>query len=115
MPKQKNYTIPVTLRLTPNMMEYVGRQASERGLAVTDWIRFSICFAFWEEDFVKNYEGHHTPGWRVGDKPVVPEQHDFDYLGQFEFVCEEQKNPNSQTNLARQARIARLRAEKDRS
>ena len=108
MAKQKTYTVPLTLRLTPTMMEFVQQQALEKGVAVVDWIRFAIAFTYWEEQFVRNYERWHTPGWKPGDKPPPTDQHDFDYLPEFETACEEYENSKSQTNLARQARIARL-------
>ena len=39
MAKQKTYTIPVTLRMTPTMLEYVQEQAAEKGITIVDWIR----------------------------------------------------------------------------
>jgi len=86
------------------MLKYVEQQAREKGITVVDWIRFAIAFAYWEQDFVRNYERWHTPGWQPGDKPPATDQHDFGYLPEFELVCEEWENPNSQTNLERRAR-----------
>jgi len=86
MAKEKTYTIPVTLRMTPMMLAYVREQAHEKGVSVVDWIRFAIAFAFWEEDFVRNYERWQTFQWE-------PEtvHHDFDHLSQFEDEYETRK------------------------
>jgi hypothetical protein len=111
MPKQKTYTVPLTLRLTPTMLEYVQQQALEKGVSVVDWIRFAVAFTYWEEGFVRNYERLRW-GWKPGDPPPPGDQHDFDHLTEFGSVCDEWEDPNSQTNLAQQARMARLEAQK---
>jgi hypothetical protein len=79
--------------------EFVEQQAQAKGIAVVDWIRFAIAFAYWEEDFVRNLEGWLTPAWKPGDKPLDAGQHDFEYLTEFESVCGEYESPNSQTDL----------------
>jgi hypothetical protein len=80
--KRKIYTVPLTLRITPAMQEFVEQQALEKGLDPVDWIRFAIAFAYWEENFVKNYErSHAAPGYEISD--------DFDHLKEFELVCDE--------------------------
>ncbi len=96
MSKQKTYTIPLTLRLAPMMFEYVEQQALKKGVAVVDWIRFAIAFTYWEEQFARNYERWHTPGWKTGDPPPVGDQHDFDYLPEFERVCDDYEDQNSE-------------------
>jgi hypothetical protein len=85
--------------MTPTMLEYVREQAQEKGVSVVDWVRFAIAFAFWEEDFVRNYERWQTLQWE-------PESvhHDFAHLSQFETVYEKHK----------QAWMARLEAQKQR-
>jgi hypothetical protein len=52
MSKTKTYTIPLTLRLSPGMMEYVDEQAREKGITSVDWVRFAIAFTYWEQDFL---------------------------------------------------------------
>jgi hypothetical protein len=97
--KRKIYTVPLTLRITPAMQEFVEQQALEKGLDPVDWIRFAIAFAYWEENFVKNYErSHAAPGYEISD--------DFDHLKEFELVCDEWEDPNSHTRLEHQARMA---------
>jgi hypothetical protein len=66
MAKQKTYTVPLTLRMTPMMLEYVRQQAHEKGITVVDWIRFAVAFTYWEEGFVRNYERLRW-GWKPGD------------------------------------------------
>jgi hypothetical protein len=103
--KRKIYTVPLTLRITPAMQEFVEQQALEKGLAPVDWIRFAIAFAYWEENFVKNYERFHAaPGYEISD--------DFDHPKELELVCDEWEDPNSHTRLEHQARMAMLRARK---
>lgn len=92
MSKQKTYTIPLTLRLAPMMFEYVEQQALKKGIAVVDWIRFAIAFTYWEENFARNFERLLSPGWKTGDPPPVGDRHDFDYLPEFERVCDEYEN-----------------------
>jgi hypothetical protein len=48
MSKKKTYTVPVTLRLSPGMMEVVDEQARQRGVTAVDWIRRAIAFTFEE-------------------------------------------------------------------
>jgi hypothetical protein len=88
MAKEKLYTKPITLRLTPTMIEYAKWQAEAKGISLLDWIRFAIAFTYWEEDFVRNTE-RRLKGWKPGDKPLAFDQHDFDYLREFQFMARE--------------------------
>ncbi len=92
MPKKQTYTVPVTLRLSTGMMEYVDGQASERGLTAVDFIRYAISFIYWESEFVRQ-------------QAKATKERPMDYLGDFETMCQELDNPNSHANREREHRI----------
>ena len=79
MAKKQIYTIPLTLRLSPGMMEYVDAEARKRGLTAIDVIRYAISFMFWESDFVRQQDR------QVYDRPV-------NHLAEFEGLCVQPSN-----------------------
>jgi hypothetical protein len=96
MPKKRTYTIPVTLRLSPGMAEYVDGQAQEKGITSVDWIRQAISFTYWEKDWVQQQVKKHK------ERPI-------NYLKEFEKMCRDLDDPESQLSREQQYRLEVLR------
>jgi hypothetical protein len=100
MSKKRTYTVPVTLRLSPGMMEVVDEQARKRGVTAVDWIRHAIAFTFEEESYLRSHLS------KIGERPC-------DYLADFEDRCDQLDDPDSplsQEHRARMANFEKLRS-----
>ena len=93
MSKKRTYTVPVTLRLSPGMMEVVDEQVRERGVTAVDWIRHAIAFTFEEESYLRSHLR------KIGERPS-------DYLADFEDCCDQLDDPESPFNQEHRARMA---------
>ena len=97
MSKKRTYTVPVTLRLSPGMMEVVDEQAGQRGITAVDWIRHAIAFTFGEETYLREHLR------TIGERPS-------DYLAEFEDRCEQLDDPQLPLNQEHRARMANLKS-----
>jgi hypothetical protein len=95
MSKKRTYTVPVTLRLSPGMMEVVDEQARQRGVTAVDWIRHAIAFTIEEETYLRKHLR------TIGEGPT-------EYLTEFEDRCEQLDDPDSPLNQEHRARMANL-------
>jgi hypothetical protein len=95
MSKKRTYTVPVTLRLSPGMMEVVDEQARQRGVTAVDWIRHAIAFTFEEETYLREHLR------TIGESPT-------EYLTEFEDRCEQLDDSDSPLNQEHRARMANL-------
>ncbi len=85
MPKKQTYSIPLTLRLSPAMMEFVDSRAREQGVTPVDFVRHAIAFNFWESTWLRTYLQK-----ELGERP-------FDHLAEFEEVADNSSNARGRT------------------